>query len=62
MSDIKRTISFDMLISLMQKNSAVIVCGEEGEPSVHLQLDKDDVPEDIEDAIDKLVTAWEQYE
>jgi len=48
-----------MVVALMKKNSGIVLCGNENEPTIEITLEKDEVPEDIEDAIDKIQNEWE---
>lgn len=60
MKRIKKTLDFGLLVTLMQKNSKVILCGDsDDDPTIELVLEPDDVPDDLYEAIARIEGEWE---
>lgn len=55
---VKRKISFDFLVALM-KGQDVVLSGPDDGPSVELSLPKDEQPENVHEALNKVEEEWD---
>lgn len=56
---IKILLTFDMLVTLMKKRSAVVICRDGGKESIELRLEQDEYPEDLDEALGFVQNEWE---
>lgn len=56
--DIEHELDMDLLCTLL-RGEILILCGRDGQPSVHLRLEVDERPADMEDALDKIRDVWD---
>lgn len=52
------TLTFEMLVTIMKKKHAVVLCGKTG--SVGFLLQEDECPESLDDALRKIEEYWEE--
>lgn len=55
---IRFRVDFAMLVSMMKPKSMVVLVRENG-PSIELQLEKDEVPANMYDALSRLEEEWD---
>lgn len=63
MKTLKFKVSMDDIAAIVKKGSALVLCGEAGQPSVEISYDDKygDRPDDAEEAGDALSRAMEDW-